>query len=360
MSALGASSQMAGFQRQGNISAKHTQFHESATHGVPPVGRWVLAAAAAMSCAEIRQICHGSSHGRCGDFFEAFLLHRPLFRLPAVKLLIAITELLTVVHPRTYEAVMWRQSPRDFIAQIKRLEKIHSAPPAGEAGDPALRELIMADVDETTSALPASQAELPTSEDTAPCTTPRTFMRTITSFQDPAGWLSGSDSAANNQGDDATLTAPHGSREEQTPANKGLPASLPLSAPPGRRAGGPEPDSPMTGENYALSAQSMSRHCMQGLTKHSESTCVNTQVTATPSRAGGTNWMLTRCSSAIPTLYKAKVTPGTHGCAPSGDALDVSLAYRYVVSSQRLPMLASYGQCLSVSVHHRTGAWTPW
>ena len=131
-------------------------------------------------------------------------------------------------------------------------------PPAGEAGDPALRELIMADIDETTSALPASQAELPTSEDTAPCTTSCAPLL-------PSRTQQGGSQVLTRQ-----RTTPHGSREEQTPANEGLPASLPLSAPPGRRAGGPEPDSPMTGENYALSAQSMSRRCMQGLTNTSK------------------------------------------------------------------------------------------
>ena len=80
MANLGAANAMADCQRQGSLTQKHTLFHTTATHSVPPVGRWVLAAAAAMCCAEMRQVYHGASHGKCGDFFEAFLQDRPLYR----------------------------------------------------------------------------------------------------------------------------------------------------------------------------------------------------------------------------------------------------------------------------------------
>ena len=184
MANLGAANAMADCQRQGSLTQKHTLFHTTATHGVPPVGRWVLAAAAAMCCAEMRQVYHGASHGKCGDFFEAFLQDRPLYREPATKLLVTLTELLSLVHPRTFEAIAWRQSPRE-------LEKQHTAPVLGEAGDPALRDLIMTDVEEPTSTatLPAPTREPPSSEETAPSATPGTFVRTVTSFRDPAGWL---------------------------------------------------------------------------------------------------------------------------------------------------------------------------
>ena len=106
---------------------------------------------------------------------------------------------------------MWRQSIRDFI-----LPKIHTAPPEGEAGDPALRELIMADVDQTNRAIPASHSEL-LPDDTAPSITPRSFMRTITSFQNPAA---GASNEGDHQDDASTLTAPSGSREEKSHAQK--------------------------------------------------------------------------------------------------------------------------------------------
>ena len=72
--------------------------------------------------------------------------------------------------------VMWRQSPRDFTTQVNASKRF-IRPPSWGSRRPALWELVMADVDEPSSAIPASQAELPTSEDTAPSNAERFYAR---------------------------------------------------------------------------------------------------------------------------------------------------------------------------------------
>ena len=133
--------------------------------------------------------------------FEAFLLHRLLFRVPAMKLLIAITELLSAVHPRTYEAVMWRQPPRDFITQINASKR--SVRPAPQLEKPETRPFGSWSWQTWMSRAvpfrpPKRSCRRVKTRPQAP--RPRGFMRTITSFQNPAGRLAGTGNADINQG----------------------------------------------------------------------------------------------------------------------------------------------------------------
>ena len=154
----------------------------------------------------------------------------------------------------------------------------------------------MMDVEEPTSTatLPAPTGEPPSSEETAFSTTPRTFVRTITSFQDPAGWLSAE-----------TLSAPPGSRDEQPPGDDGQPASLPLSAPPGRRKAEDVPDPSADSEKYILAVQrpnQLSEHChVKGwIARHTHA-----KASSRMPLAGGPAYSL-RSQHAIPTVLKSR------------------------------------------------------